>query len=226
MSVATEGVEEMLFEGARETRFSSKVTQICAKINELLEQVQKDDVVEINLPDELVRWGVKERIHRRLVNSAEAFNPAWFVESNVICCVGNAQRRPDVGIWTTPPTGPQQLNPIVNQCPPPDAWIEVFFDQDPDRRNVFNRVNHCKRYWDFIEYIGIAVPGTTRRNPNPAQASTAVVLQNNRPNRPPYGIYWDVAGNPPVYFTYTWNNHLLLTCGWAIDFNIVLNAIP
>ncbi|PKY32176.1 hypothetical protein RhiirB3_419985, partial [Rhizophagus irregularis] len=53
MSVATEGVEEMLFEGARETRFSSKVTQICAKINELLEQVQKDDVVEINLPDEL-----------------------------------------------------------------------------------------------------------------------------------------------------------------------------
>ncbi|PKY40424.1 hypothetical protein RhiirA4_394638 [Rhizophagus irregularis] len=105
----------MLFEGARETRFSSKVTQICAKINKLLEQVQKDDVVEINLPDEL------ERIHRRLVNSAEAFNPAWFVESNVICCVGNAQRRPDVGIWTTPPTGPQQLNPIVNQCLPPDA---------------------------------------------------------------------------------------------------------
>ncbi|EXX52728.1 hypothetical protein GLOIN_2v1473362 [Rhizophagus irregularis DAOM 181602=DAOM 197198] len=129
MSVATEGVEEMLFEGARGTRFSSKVTQ-------------------------------------------------------------------------------------------------VFFDQDPDRRNVFNRVNHCKRYWDFIEYIKIAVPGTTRRNPNPAQASTAVVLQNNRPNRPPYGIYWDVAGNPPVYFTYTWNNHLLLACGWAIDFNIVLNAIP
>ncbi|CAB5380019.1 unnamed protein product [Rhizophagus irregularis] len=121
---------------------------------------------------------------------------------------------------------PQQLNPIVNQCPPPDAWIEVFFDQDPDRRNVFNRVNHCKRYWDFIEYIGIAVPGTTRRNPNPTQASTAVVLQNNRPNRPPYGIYWDLAGNPPVYFTYTWNNHLLLACGWAIDFNIVLNAIP
>uniref|UniRef100_U9U2N4 Uncharacterized protein n=1 Tax=Rhizophagus irregularis (strain DAOM 181602 / DAOM 197198 / MUCL 43194) TaxID=747089 RepID=U9U2N4_RHIID len=49
MSVATEGVEEMLFEGARGTRFSSKVTQICVKINELLEQVQKDDVVEINL---------------------------------------------------------------------------------------------------------------------------------------------------------------------------------
>ncbi|CAB5380021.1 unnamed protein product [Rhizophagus irregularis] len=109
MSVATEGVEEMLFEGARETRFSSKVTQICAKINELLEQVQKDDVVEINLPDELgmseadarileaihsiynaetignkilIKYdgGVKERIHRRLVNSAEAFNPAWFVD--------------------------------------------------------------------------------------------------------------------------------------------------
>ncbi|CAG8679711.1 11908_t:CDS:2 [Rhizophagus irregularis] len=129
MSVATEGVEEMLFEGARGTRFSSKVTQ--------------ENVNGFDLSD-------------------------------------------------------------LNSC----------------------RVNHCKRYWDFIEYIKIAVPGTTRRNPNPAQASTAVVLQNNRPNRPPYGIYWDVAGNPPVYFTYTWNNHLLLACGWAIDFNIVLNAIP
>jgi hypothetical protein len=28
-------------------------SEICAKIDELLEQVQKDDVVEINLPDEL-----------------------------------------------------------------------------------------------------------------------------------------------------------------------------
>ncbi|RGB34384.1 hypothetical protein C1646_668550 [Rhizophagus diaphanus] len=84
----------------------SDLILICAKINELLEQVQKDDVVEINLPDELgmseadacileaihsiynaetignkilIKYdrGVKERIHRRLVNSAEAFNPAW-----------------------------------------------------------------------------------------------------------------------------------------------------
>ncbi|CAB5391982.1 unnamed protein product [Rhizophagus irregularis] len=53
MSVATEGVEEMLFEGAQETRQASKIIRICAKIDELLEQVQKDDVVEINLPDEL-----------------------------------------------------------------------------------------------------------------------------------------------------------------------------
>ncbi|CAB4377401.1 unnamed protein product [Rhizophagus irregularis] len=201
MSVATEGVEEMLFEGAQETRQASKIIRICAKIDELLEQVQKDDVVEINLPDELgmneadvhvleaihsiyiadrignkllfkYDGGSKKTIHRRLANSAEAFNPAWFVESNITCCVG-----------------PQCINPIVNRCPPPDVWIEVFFDRDPDRSNAINRINHCKRFRNGIEYVGIAIPETTRWHSNPAQASTAVVRQNNRPNQPPYGIY-------------------------------------
>ncbi|CAB4439168.1 unnamed protein product [Rhizophagus irregularis] len=255
MSVATEGVEEMLFEGAQETRQASKFIRICAKIDELLEQVQKDDVVEINLPDELgmneadahvleaihsiyiadrignkllfkYDGGSKRTIHRRLANSAEAFNPAWFVESNITCCVGRTELQPDVGIWIIPPTQAQCINPIVNRCPPPDVWIEVFFDRDLDRSNVINSINHCKRFRNGIEYVGIAIPETTRQNSNPAQASTAVVRQNNRPNQPPYGIHWDINGNPPVYFTYTWNNHLVLTCGWTLDFNIVLNAIP
>ena len=104
-------------------------------------------------------------------------------------------------------------------------FLQVFFDRDLDRSNAINKVNHCQRFWNGIEYLGICIPGTTRRNPNPAQASTAVVQQNNRPNRPPYCIYWDDNDNPPVYFTYTWNNHLDLSCGWRLDFNIVLNEI-
>ena len=103
--------------------------------------------------------------------------------------------------------------------------MQVFFDRDPDRSNAINKVNYCQRFWNGIEYLGICIPDITRQNPNPAQASTAVVLQNNKPNQPPYCIYWDANGNPPVYFTYTWNNHFDFACGWRIDFNIVLNEI-
>ncbi|PKC03291.1 hypothetical protein RhiirA5_503520 [Rhizophagus irregularis] len=196
----------MLFEGAQETRQAPHNYS-----------VQKDDVVEINLPDELgmneadahvleaihsiyiadrignkllfkYDGGSKKTIYRRLANSAEAFNPAWFVESNITCCVGRTELQPDVGIWIIPPTQAQCINPIVNRCPPPDVWIEVFFDRDPDRSNAINRINHCKRFRNGIEYVGIAIPETTRWHSNPAQASTAVVRQNNRPNQPPYGI--------------------------------------
>ncbi|PKY58552.1 hypothetical protein RhiirA4_412158 [Rhizophagus irregularis] len=196
----------MLFEGAQETRQASKFIRICAKIDELLEQVQKDDVVEINLPDELgmneADAHVLEAIHSiyiadRIGNKL-LFKVTWFVESNITCCVGRTELQPDVGIWIIPPTQAQCINPIVNRCPPPDVWIEVFFDRDLDRSNVINSINHCKRFRNGIEYVGIAIPETTRQNSNPAQASTAVVRQNNRPNQPPYGIHWDINGNPPI----------------------------
>ncbi|RIA94613.1 hypothetical protein C1645_873350 [Glomus cerebriforme] len=173
MSIATEGVEETLFEVTRETRQTSKIFQ----------NVQKDDVVEINLPDEL---GMNEAGARVL----EAIHSIYSADG-----IGNK------------------------------LLIKVFFDKDPDRSNAINKVNHCKRFRIGIEYVGIAIPEITRQNPNPGQASTAVVQQNNRPNQPSYGIYCDANGNPPVYFTCTWNNHFNLTCGWRLDFNIVLNEI-
>ncbi|EXX79638.1 hypothetical protein RirG_003640 [Rhizophagus irregularis DAOM 197198w] len=196
----------MLFEGAQETRQASKIIRICAKIDELLEQVQKDDVVEINLPDEL---GMNEadahvleaihsiyiadRIGNKLLFKYDGVVKKLFIaESNITCCVGRTELQPDVGIWIIPPTQAQCINPIVNRCPPPDVWIEVFFDRDPDRSNAINRINHCKRFRNGIEYVGIAIPETTRQNSNPAQASTAVVRQNNRPNQPPCGIYWEI----------------------------------
>ena len=59
-------------------------------------------------------------------NSAETFNPIWYTGSNIICCIGGAERRPDVGVWFIKPTKAQRIHPVINQCPPPDVWIEVI----------------------------------------------------------------------------------------------------
>ncbi|CAG8823605.1 14431_t:CDS:1, partial [Dentiscutata erythropus] len=66
----------------------------------------------------------KERIHRRLANSAEIHNPNWGAEINVICVVGGNNFRPDVGIWFQKPTFAQGTRPIANLCPPSNVWIE------------------------------------------------------------------------------------------------------
>jgi hypothetical protein len=65
-------------------------------------------------------------MHRRLTNSAEAFNPNWTVGTNSICVVGGAERRPDVGVWFIRPTFAQRSRPIIDQCPPPNVYIEVI----------------------------------------------------------------------------------------------------
>ncbi|CAB5387076.1 unnamed protein product [Rhizophagus irregularis] len=82
MCVATEGVEETLFEATRETRQTSKVTQICAEINELLEKAQKDDIVEIDLPEELglnkADAHVLEAIH--MIYSADRIENKLFIK--------------------------------------------------------------------------------------------------------------------------------------------------
>ncbi|CAB5350357.1 unnamed protein product [Rhizophagus irregularis] len=98
--------------------------------------------------------------------------------------------------------------------------------RDPDRSNAINSINHCKRFRNGIEYVGIAIPEITRQNSNPAQASTAVVRQSNRPNQPPYGIYWDINGNPPVFLHIPGTTILSLRVVGHLIFNIVLNAIP
>ncbi|RGB37182.1 hypothetical protein C1646_757236 [Rhizophagus diaphanus] len=148
--------------------------------------MQKDDVIKVKLPDEIDMNEVgthvleaihsiylvdsignylfikydglnKERIHRKLVNSAETL--IWYSASNGICVVGGADCR------TT-------------------ESLRVFFDENPDRSNALNGINHCQQYWIGIEYVGIAIPETICQNPNHRQASTAVVQQNNRPNQP------------------------------------------
>ncbi|POG70708.1 hypothetical protein GLOIN_2v1775572 [Rhizophagus irregularis DAOM 181602=DAOM 197198] len=77
------------------------------------------------------------------------------------------------------------------------------------------RITHAQQHWIGIEYIGIAIPESIRRNPNPQQASVAVIAQNNISNRPLYAIHWD-ANNNQIYYPYNWNTHLLLRCGWTL----------
>ncbi|CAB4479134.1 unnamed protein product [Rhizophagus irregularis] len=84
-----------------------------------------------------------------------------------------------------------------------------------DRANAVNRITHAQQHWIGIEYIGIAIPESIRRNPNPQQASVAVIAQNNISNRPLYAIHWD-ANNNQIYYPYNWNTHLLLRCGWTL----------
>ncbi|CAG8657892.1 16151_t:CDS:2 [Funneliformis caledonium] len=140
----------------RKTRQASKVNQICMIIDELLRgQDKNQSYVKVSLPKEIDMNNVdvhileevhaeylaervgndifikydginKERMQRRLTNSAEAFNPNWTVENNSICVVGGAERRPDVGVWFIRPTFAQRSRPIINQCPPPSVYIEVI----------------------------------------------------------------------------------------------------
>ncbi|CAB4414225.1 unnamed protein product [Rhizophagus irregularis] len=169
----------------------------------------------------------KEAIHRRLANLAEAHNPARYVVNHGICIVRGIERRPDVGVWHTQPTRRQCIKPIIYRCPPRRMGrcncIKSLFRKN-DRANAVNRITHAQQHWIGIEYIGIAIPESIRRNPNPRQASVAVIAQNNISNRPLYAIHWD-ANNNQIYYPYNWNTHLLLRCGWTLDFNFVLREL-
>jgi hypothetical protein len=69
----------------------------------------------------------KEKIHRFLANSAEAYNQIWDVDVNVLCTMGRRKEfRTDVGIWFIKPTRAQRRRPIANGCPLPNVWIEVI----------------------------------------------------------------------------------------------------
>ncbi|CAG8736371.1 4024_t:CDS:2, partial [Rhizophagus irregularis] len=185
-SVATEGVE-MSFEETRETRRISTINQnsVGAPILEAIHAKYNADRVGNDL-------FIKEAIHRRLANLAEAHNPARYVVNHGICIVRGIERRPDVGVL-------------------PDVWVDVIV------LNLYlgKMITHAQQHWIGIEYIGIAIPESIRRNPNPQQASVAVIAQNNISNRPLYAIHWD-ANNNQIYYPYNWNTHLLLRCGWTL----------
>ncbi|RGB30056.1 hypothetical protein C1646_818132 [Rhizophagus diaphanus] len=149
----------------------------------------------------------KQRIHRKLANSAEAHNPNWDVDANGMCVLGNRDSfLPDVGIWFQMPTKAERVNPIKERCPLPDVWIEVFYNRDPDRIHAFDNIA-------LVQQLNLA---TTLATPS--------TNQNTRPTRAPYIIHWNV-NNVPVYYKMNWNQHIVLRCGWVLDFNIVLNVL-
>ena len=68
----------------------------------------------------------KEKIHRRLAESAEAHNQNWDVDVNGMCTDNNRNEfLPDVGVWFQIPTQAQRTRPIANQCPLPDVQVKV-----------------------------------------------------------------------------------------------------
>ncbi|PKK65891.1 hypothetical protein RhiirC2_754410, partial [Rhizophagus irregularis] len=107
------------------------------------------------------------------------------------------------------PTYQQLHNPIANQCPPPNVYIEQNFPA--------------------IEFVGIALPdhqSPFHQNPNPGVASAPLTPKNPpnvRPNRAPYFIYWN--GTNAIYYKFNWNEHLVLGCGWTLELNNVLGSI-
>ncbi|CAG8530159.1 16991_t:CDS:2 [Dentiscutata heterogama] len=229
---------------------TSRIREILTQIEKSLKGNQDRDIVKISLPvNELNKvgvrnainakydaeiidsnlfikfdGGVKERIHRRISNSCEAQRPEWFTEINMICMVGNSQLRPDVGIWFRTPTHAQMIEPVADFCPPPDIWIEVFFNRDPDRSNAIDKIDFIQRTWIGIEFVGICIPHSRNPispNPHPGSTITSATSQTIRPYRAPYVIYWDLNGNL-IYYIMDWNHNLTLRCGLTIDFNIVL----
>ncbi|PKK59227.1 hypothetical protein RhiirC2_857451 [Rhizophagus irregularis] len=237
MSVATEGSEEIFVQVTRETRQASKINQICTKIDEILAQKQNQTLVKITLPElvecneyvQQIDGGNKTKIQFKLCLSGYTHNQNWFVTQGTDCKMMGNKYKPDVGIWFIEPTYGQRHKPFVNACPPPDVYIEIFYNRDPDRGFALEKLVVIQQNNLGIEFIGIALPDGQApfpQNPNPGVASvpsTPVNPPNVRPSRAPYFVYWN--GTNLVYYKIDWNEHLVLLCGWTMELNIVLDTI-
>jgi len=100
----------------------------------------------------------------------------------------------------------------------------VFFN-NTDRDNALDKIAFVQRIYPRIEYVGICLPNSAipyLPNPNPGVASTPAVAQSSIPGAP-YLIHWNVNNNPVYYKIARWNEHLVLRCGWTLQFNMVLS---
>jgi len=173
--------------------------------------------------------GNKTEIQGNLMISGKTHNQNWFVTQGTDCIMMGNKYKPDVGIWFNRPNYNQRHKPFVNTCPPPDVYIEVFYNRDPDRGFALEKLAVIQQNLLGIEYIGIALPdsqGPFHQNLNPGVASvpsTPLNPPNVRPTRAPYFVYWN--GTNLAYYKIDWNEHLVLLCGWTMELNIVLDTI-
>jgi len=192
------------------------------------------DVEIVNYDRLFIKYdgGHKKRIHFKLVSACDTHNRIRFSASNTVCMVGNNEWKHDVGAWFQRPSFAELSKPIKNFCIPPDLWIEVFYNRDPDREKALEKVDSVQQDLDGIlniEFVGIAIPdaiGPYHANPNPGAVSVLATAtgQNTRPYFAPYLIHWGV-NYIPVYYMITWNRHIILRCGVTIYFNIILDEI-
>ncbi|CAB5386647.1 unnamed protein product [Rhizophagus irregularis] len=205
MSVATEGSEEIFVQVTRETRQASKINQICTKIDEILAQKQNQTLVKITLP-ELVECNeyVQQVIFDKY--SAEMIGEDLFIKID-----GGNKTKIQFKLCLSGYTHNQNWHkPFVNACPPPDVYIEIFYNRDPDRGFALEKLVVIQQNNLGIEFIGIALPDGQApfpQNPNPGVASvpsTPVNPPNVRPSRAPYFVYWN--GHNPM------NEEVIMVC--------------
>ncbi|RIA82561.1 hypothetical protein C1645_835186 [Glomus cerebriforme] len=118
--------------------------------------------------------GHKTEIQGNLMISGKTHNQNWFVTQDTDCIMMGNKYKLDVGIWFNRPNHNQLYKSFVNICPPPDVYIEVFYNHDPDRGFALEKLNVIRQNNLMIEYIGITLPdsqGPFRQNPNPGVAS-------------------------------------------------------
>ena len=104
----------------------------------------------------------------------------------------------------------------------------MFFNKDSDRANALCKLGWIQQNNLAIEYIGIAIPDSNNpyhQNPNPGIPSIPATpaIPNARPARAPYFVYWD--GNIMTYYRVNWNQHLVLQCGWTLEFNDIFEVL-
>ncbi|CAG8602154.1 1118_t:CDS:2 [Diversispora eburnea] len=157
----------------------------------------------------------KEIIHRKLTNSFENQNQDWLASSNTICVVRNKQYRSDIGVWFRPLTKQQKKNPIIYACPPPNLWIEVFYNNESDRSHAFNKINWLRQNANMtgIEFVAIGLPSGTNfsSNPNPENIMVHATSQIARLTRAPYICHWDLNFNE-IWYKMDWNQFIILRC--------------
>ncbi|CAB4489369.1 unnamed protein product [Rhizophagus irregularis] len=224
MSVTTEGSKEIFVQVTRETRQTSKINQICTKIDKILAQKLNQTLVKITLP-ELVKCDVHVRQVILDKYGPEIINNDLFIKID-----GGYKEDIQANFLIQAELTYQQLhNPIANACLPPNVYIEVFYNRDPNRQRAFDKLPVIQQNFPAIEFVRIALPdsqGPFRQNPNPGVASVPSTPENPpnvRTNHAPYFIYWN--GTNATYYKFNWNEHLVLGCGWTLELNNVLGSI-
>ncbi|RHZ59363.1 hypothetical protein Glove_364g26 [Diversispora epigaea] len=170
--------------------------------------------------------GEKEIIHRKLANSFENQNQNWWTSSNTICTVKNNQYRPDVSVWFQSPTRPQRRMPIIYPCPPPNVWIEIFYNNDKDHSYAFSKIKFLQQNTNGIEFVAISLPSGLDSFHSKPETEMIVHATNQliQPTKAPYVCHWDLNHNK-IWYKMDWNQFITLICGLTISFDIVLKEL-
>ncbi|RHZ50002.1 hypothetical protein Glove_508g18 [Diversispora epigaea] len=229
----------------------SKFDKICAKIEQKLKG-KDSGIVEINFPtgelsnlklcenihntfnteiigDNLFikcNGGEKERVHVKLFVSFENQNQYWWTSNNTVCTVRGNQYRPDVGVWFRSPTRPQRRMPITYACPPPNVWIEVFYNNDNDRSYAFNKINFLQQNTTGIEFVAISLSSELSPfRPKPeTEMMVHATIQSTRPTKAPYVCHWNLNHNE-IWYKIDWNQFITLRCNLIISFDTILKEL-